>query len=192
MSAWTLTIPALETARLRLRAPEMRDFEAYAAFRASPRAVTVGGPFPREVAFDQFCALIGHWALRGYGRWVAADRETDTALGVVGLFCPEGWPEPEIGWSLFEAAEGKGYALEAARAARAHAYGTLGWSTVASLIRPDNARSIALARRMGATREGVYQHPTLGPLEVWRHLSAAACAAGGEVAPATTRATGAA
>ena len=38
--------------------------------------------------------------------------ETDAPLGVVGLMFPEGWPEPEIAWSLFDAAEGRGIALD--------------------------------------------------------------------------------
>jgi RimJ/RimL family protein N-acetyltransferase len=65
-----------------------------------------------------------------------------------------GWPEKEIGWSVWAPeAEGKGLAFEAAQAARAWAYGTLGWTTAVSYIDPANARSIALARRLGATRD---------------------------------------
>jgi ribosomal-protein-alanine N-acetyltransferase len=162
-------IPTLETARFRLRAPEMRDFEAYAAFRASPRSVTVGGPFDRVAAHSQLTAIIGHWQLRGFGRWIVADLADDTALGLVGLHHPEDWPEPEIAWSLFDGAEGKGYACEAAMAVRAYAYDVLGWKTVASLIVPTNTRSVALAKRLGAELEGNYAHPVLGPLQVWRH-----------------------
>ena len=169
MTATTLLIPTIETARLRLRAPEPRDFEAYAAFRASERARILGGPNSRVDAFHMFCGLVGHWHLRGYGRWLVADRQTDEPLGVVGLYYPEGWPEPEIGWSLFHTAEGRGYAFEAAEASRAYAYDVLGWTTVASLIAPSNARSAALARRMGAELESHFQHPTLGPLDIWRH-----------------------
>uniref|UniRef100_UPI0039B83075 GNAT family N-acetyltransferase n=1 Tax=Albidovulum sp. TaxID=1872424 RepID=UPI0039B83075 len=134
MTGTSIHIPTLETGRLRLRAPRLSDFEAYAAFRGSKRAEVFGGPFPREAAFDQLAELIGHWALRGFGRWIVADRTTDAPLGVVGLYHPEGWPEPEVAWSVFETAEGRGIAHEAALAARAHAYGTLGWTTAVSLI----------------------------------------------------------
>lgn len=162
-------IPTLLTERLRLRAPGPEDFEAYAAFGASPRAAGVGGPFGRVDAFGNFCALIGHWRMRGYGRWVVADRETDEPLGVVGPMYPEGWPEPEIAWTVFEAAEGRGVAFEAAQAARAFAYGTLGWRTAISCTLPGNVRSEALARRMGAVEEGVFRHPDGFELKVWRH-----------------------
>lgn len=165
----TLTIPTLETERLRLRAPKPSDFEAYAAFCASARAAGVGGPFSREDAFRSFCALTGHWSVRGYGRWMVADRATDAPLGVVGLYCPEGWPEPELAWSVFEAAEGKGVAREAAGRARRFAYETLGWTTAISCTARDNLRSQALARRMGAVEDGVFVEPSGWELIVWRH-----------------------
>lgn len=164
-----IEIPTFEEGRLRYRAPRMEDFDAYAAFRASPRARGVGGPFPRSSTFAALAALVGHWHLRGYGRWIIADRETDLPLGIVGPFFPTDWPEPEIAWSVFAEAEGRGIAYEAARVARRFAYTVLGWTTVISCTKPDNDRSIALARRMGCVRDGTYDHPEEGPLLVWRH-----------------------
>lgn len=162
-------IPTLQTDRLTLRAPEMRDFDTYAAFRASDRAKTVGGPFNRAASFQALSAIAGQWQLRGYGRWLIADRATDAALGVAGIFHPEDWPEPEIAWSVFEAAEGRGIAFEAAQAARSYAYGTLGMPAIISMVAPDNTRSVALARRLGATPEGPFEHPTYGTMHIWRH-----------------------
>jgi RimJ/RimL family protein N-acetyltransferase len=165
----TIAIPTVESARLRLRAPRRADFDAFAAFRGSDRSRIIGGPYTPSEAFEQLAAIVGHWQLNGFGRWIVADRETDAALGVVGPFFPFDWPEPEIAWSVFEAAEGKGIAFEAAQAARAHAYGTLGWTTAVSLISADNARSVALARRLGCREDGVYLHPKYGTMTIWRH-----------------------
>jgi len=162
-------IPTLHSEGLTLRAPTWDDFEGYAAFRASPRMVTTGGPYPRHEAFQQFCALLGHWTLRGYGRWLVTDREDDTALGVVGFFFPEGWPEPELAWSLYDGAEGRGIAHQAALAARTYAYDTLGWTTVISIVDPGNTRSVALARRLGCVEDGFHDHIAYGPLPIWRH-----------------------
>jgi ribosomal-protein-alanine N-acetyltransferase len=162
-------IPVLETKRLRLRAPLASDFEPYAAFRMSDRASGVGGPFTRSEAYLQFGELFSHWILRGFGRWIVADRQSDEPLGVVGLWYPEGWPEPEIAWSVFEGGEGKGIAFEASLAAREFAYSTLGWRTAISLMLEDNPRSFALARRLGAEFEASFQHPALGAMQIWRH-----------------------
>jgi RimJ/RimL family protein N-acetyltransferase len=169
MTPKAIGIPELETERLLLRAPVASDFEPFVLFRMSERAHTVGGPYSRAQAYGQFCELFGHWFLRGYGRWVVADRDTDGPLGVVGLWYPEGWPEPEIAWSFFGDAEGKGIAFEAAQAARDFAYATLGWATAASLIIEGNERSFSLARRLNAHFESTFQHPELGDMQVWRH-----------------------
>ncbi|MEL6574088.1 MAG: GNAT family N-acetyltransferase [Pseudomonadota bacterium] len=162
-------IPVVTTDRLTLRAPEQRDFETYAAFRASDRAKTVGGPFPRSHAFQSFCAIIGHWTMRGYGRWIVADKTTDEPVGLVGIFYPEDWPEPEVAWSMFANGEGKGYACEAAKAAREWAYETLGWNRLVSMVDPTNTRSVALAKRLGCTPGGTFTHETLGELHYWVH-----------------------
>lgn len=175
----TLTIPTLETEHLILRAPKAEDFEAYAAFCASPRSVGVGGPYNRARAFSRMCDLIGHWHLRGYGRWMLEEKSSGQPMGVVGLFYPEDWPEPEIGWSVFDAAEGKGYAYEAAIAARSYAYDIMGWATVISLTVDGNTRSEALAKRMGCALDGVYNHPEFGPMNIWRHMPADALQDGG-------------
>ena len=115
----SVQIPTLETENLILRAPRASDLDAYTAFNLSERSKGVGGPFTAGQAFQRLSALIGHWSLRGFGRWMVADKETDAPLGVVGPMYPIEWPEPEIAWSVFAEAEGRGIAHEAALAARA-------------------------------------------------------------------------
>ncbi len=170
-------IPVIETERLRLRAPVAADFEVFAAFHTTERAQFVGGPLSRAQAWRGFCHVLGHWALRGYSFFVMADKTSDAALGICGPWNPEGWPEPEIGWSIWAGeAEGKGYAREAAQAARGYAYDSLGWPTAISLIDRANSRSQALARRLGCTPDGIFSHENFGDLEIWRHPAPAALA----------------
>jgi RimJ/RimL family protein N-acetyltransferase len=161
--------PVLHTERLTLRAPSARDLDAYADFLQSDRSRLVGGPLDRIDAWRSLAALVGHWTLRGYGRWALEPRDGGECLGFVGLHYPESWPEPEIGWTLFARGEGKGYAHEAALAARAFAYDVVGWTTAMSLIHADNSRSQALAARLGAVYEADFVHEKYGPLGVWRH-----------------------
>lgn len=167
-----LDTPVLHTARLTLRAPQNRDWEPFAAFLTGDRAVFVGGPVTRERAWRAFGHFVGHWVLRGYGTFILTEKDSDLAIGMAGHWFPEDWPEQEIGWTVYsEAYQGKGYAFEAARAVRDHAFGALGWKTAVSYIDPANTRSIALAERLGARldptaatsalAEGalVYRHP---------------------------------
>ena len=166
--AMEAAIPTLRTERLVLRAPRPEDFEPYAAFAASPRSAGVGGPFDRERAWDKWIQHWGHVSMRGYGRFVI--ERDGRPIGTTGPLYPEGWPEPEIAWTLWDG-EGEGLALEAATEARRFAYEALGWTTAISLVMEDNHRSAALAARMGAVRDGTVRHASYGPTPVWRHPS---------------------
>ncbi len=145
-------IPTLETERLLLRPFRTDDLDAYAAMCADPEVMRYIGNrsvLSREDAWRQMAMFIGHWQLRGFGTWAVEERASGALVGRVGLHFPEGWPERELGWTLTRPFWGRGFALEAARAALTHAFETLGWPRVISLIDPDNLRSIRLAQRLG-------------------------------------------
>ena len=147
--------PVLETERLTLRTPGPQDWEAWRAFILSDRAEFVRTPdFDEGKAWRAMGHMIGHWVLRGFGSFVYCMTGTDRAIGHAGPWFPAGWPEREIGWTVWDAAaEGKGLAFEAVRATVDHAFRDLRWDTAVSYIDPDNARSIALAQRLGARRD---------------------------------------
>jgi RimJ/RimL family protein N-acetyltransferase len=116
------------------------------------------------------CHLTGHWVHRGFGMFIFHAKGDPTPLGMTGPWFPEGWPEHELGWSVWNsAAEGKGFAFEAARAARDYAWRALGWTCAVSYIDPANDRSIALARRMGAVLDRDATAPGDGEALVYRH-----------------------
>ncbi len=165
-----ITIPQLETERLIMRGFIESDIPHVAAFYGSERSQFVGGPIDADQAWRGVAGIIGHWHLRGFGFWALEDKETGAFLGHTGLWYPDGWPEPEIGWSLLEAAEGRGIAHEAAIEARRYAYEVLGWTTAISLIDPQNARSIALAERLGARFDYEFDHKRYGRTLIYRHL----------------------
>jgi RimJ/RimL family protein N-acetyltransferase len=141
--------PVLETERLTLRAPGPQDWEAWRDFALSDRARFIRPPeFSEALAWRAMGHMIGHWTLRGFGSFVYCLKGSDRALGHAGPWFPAGWPEREIGWTVWDTqAEGRGYAHEAARATLDHAFRALGWDTAVSYIDPANARSIALAER---------------------------------------------
>lgn len=157
-------LPEIETARLRLRAPRLEDFEAWAEILTGPAAPHLGGPFTRDDAFTEFLASCGAWLLRGHGPWTVEQKAGGDVLGFVLLGFEPGDAEPELGYLFRPSAEGLGYATEAVTAARSHAFTALGLSRVVSYIAPENAASSRLARRVGAVQDGLHDGS-----QVWVH-----------------------
>jgi RimJ/RimL family protein N-acetyltransferase len=171
VTAGAIQIPTIRTERLTLRGWLPADLDPLAALLADAEHARFIGPTPaRGDVWRRMAAFIGHWSLRGYGIWAACEGEDGPFVGWCGLWYPEEWPEPEIGWALLPAMTGKGYATEAAFAARRFAYGALGWRTAISFIDMQNHASQRVAERMGARFEGtqllrgseagVYRHPS--------------------------------
>lgn len=149
------SVPTLRTARFVLRAFREDDVPALAALHADPdvmrylRPNGVAEPLPRQ-AWDYMTLQLGHWLLRGYGKWAMADAATDELIGRVGYFdAPYDWPGLELGWTISRRLWGQGYASEAARLALDWGFETLGNNEIISAIHPQNVRSIRVAERLG-------------------------------------------
>jgi RimJ/RimL family protein N-acetyltransferase len=166
--------PTIETGRLQLRAFRDDDHAAYAGYCADPQTMRfLGGPIGPEDAWRRLASLAGQWVLKGFGPFAIEEKASGRFAGYAGPWYPFGWPEPEIMWGLVRAFHGRGYATEAAGAARGWAYETLGWATAISLIDPDNHASRDVAQRLGATVDGamtlrghkvtVHRHPAPAP-----------------------------
>ena len=166
-------IPTLETQRLRLREWRREDFDAYLTLvtDADLQKLVAGGVRNQIQAWDDLCAITGQWFLRGEGVFLVADKETDAAVGFSGLWFPLDVDEPELCWSLFPGNTGRGYATEAAIAARLWAYTDRQYRQLVSYVHPLNTASQAVAERLGATLEAettlrgeerlLYRHPDL-------------------------------
>lgn len=152
-----IEIPTLTTARLVLRGLHAGDLDAFAAMNANPevmRYVGTGQTRTREETWDAMARMLGQWALRGYGVFAVVEAATGRFVGRCGILHPLTWPEPELIYGLDRPYWGKGYATDSTAAIRDWAFATLGFASLASFIRPDNAASAALLRRMGAVRTG--------------------------------------
>jgi RimJ/RimL family protein N-acetyltransferase len=165
-----MTVPVLETERLRMREWREADLAPLAAFYTDAAAARfLRRPSDLDEAWRFLAVRVGHWVLRGYGAWALEEKASGLWVGYCGLWNPHGWPEPEVMWSLAPSARGRGYATEAARRARDFAYDQLGWTTVISCIVPENVASQGVAHRLGAKLErsielkghttGIYRHP---------------------------------
>ena len=128
----------------------------------------LGGPVDAGNAWHWLLAAIGHWTVRGFGQFALDEKMNGAFCGVAGLIRHFDWPELELGWRVFREHQGRGYATEAARGIRTHAYEALGAKTLVSYIDPDNVPSKRVAERLGAHHDGTI---TLRgrPAEVYRH-----------------------
>ena len=164
-------IPTLSTDRLILRPHRAEDYEPFAAMMAEPQVaefITFNGkPQTRGESWRILAAIIGCWTLRGFGMWAVEERASGRYLGRVGPWQPEGWPGFEIGWGLSGAAQGKGYATEAAQAAIDWSRATLGVGRILHIIHPDNVPSRRVAERLGAAIVGQWDAPWGVVCDLW-------------------------
>lgn len=132
---------------------------------------TTGRALTEGESWRLVATLIGHWEIHGYGPYTLLEKETAKVLGVVGLWYPGDWPEPEIKWALLSRYTGQGYASEAVREVQAMAHQYLPELKLISLIFEKNLPSRQLAVAVGASFERtmmfrdkqamVYRHPSL-------------------------------
>lgn len=162
--------PIIKTHRLLLREPTLTDWPSFADLMTSDRARHMGGPYAIEHAWGDFCHGIALWRLFGVGNLSIELRETGQCIGRIEINQGPRYPEPELGWQLQLAAEGKGYAFEAAVALRDWAFWEAKLETLVSYIGPENARSIRLAERLGATPDAQARPQDPGDL-VYRHCA---------------------
>ena len=164
-------IPRIETERLTLRAATLADFPAWVRLLVPDDEGFMGGPHSEEEAWEAFCVYVAGWLLHGHGLWAVTRKHDDATLGFVLVGLEWGDAEPELGWMVLTDARGQGYATEAARAARDWALSDGGLDTLVSYVHPENARSIALAERLGAVSDAHNPHPVEGAL-AFRHEAA--------------------
>lgn len=154
------TAPRIETPRLTLRAHEMADFPPLYDLFASDRARFMGGPVPAKDMWYWIAAEVGSWPLKGFGSWGIIRNADHAFIGQVGINEPHHFPEPELGWVLLDPFEGHGYASEAAQAALNWWWDQNRADSIVSYIDPQNDRSIALAKRLGARQDAHAPLPT--------------------------------
>jgi RimJ/RimL family protein N-acetyltransferase len=153
-----LNSPVIETERLLLRPWRAEDIAPNTAMLGDP----LSGRFiaadnkPITDAFAGWrntAVMAGHWALYGIGMFVVEERATGRFAGRVGPWMPQGWPGFEVGWGISIDFRGKGYAVEAARAAIDWSFSTFEIDRIIHCIDRENVASQAVARRLGARKD---------------------------------------
>lgn len=153
-------LPSLAGARCALRPLRETDADDVHLVFGDAEAMrywdNVPAPTLAETArrLGAFLSLPPLWA----GAWHVRDQAG--FIGCVFYHHREAWNRRlELGWIALRARWGQGLMVEAVGAVLAHAFapeaqGGMGANRIEALIEPDNARSIALARRLGFRAEG--------------------------------------
>ncbi len=150
------TAPRIETERLVLRAHEITDYAACVELWTDP-AVTrfVGGkPFSPSQIWSKLLCYAGLWSLLHYGYWAIEEKTSRRLIGELGFADFKRGMQPsldgmlEFGWALISHAQGRGYAIEAARAALNWADTRFAAQATTCIIGPANNASLRLATKL--------------------------------------------
>ena len=156
------------TPRLLLRRWRREDREPFAALNADPEVMRhFRSPLDRASSDTFVDRIEASFDELGYGLWAVEVVADGRFIGFTGL-ARQTFPAPftpcvEVGWRLARDAWGHGYATEAARAALDVGFGELRLAEIVSMTAVSNARSQAVMRRLGMTRDPVddFAHPSL-------------------------------
>ncbi|MBB6096633.1 RimJ/RimL family protein N-acetyltransferase [Deinobacterium chartae] len=156
----------LETERLLLRAPTVADYPDSRAMWADPGVTRFisGRPLGGEESWSRLLRNIGHWVALGFGPMVVHEKASGRFVGEVGLMnfrrdTEPALPDaPEIGWVLAPWSHGQGFAGEAVRAVLGWGDAHLGAGRTVCMIDPENAPSLAVARKCGFVPCGEASH----------------------------------
>jgi len=153
----------LETQRLVLRDKTPDDFDFVASLYADEnvmRWIGDGQTLSRDETEARFFRVLEIQSEPGHERWdafkIVARKSDGVRVGQAGMLrCAiDGVPEIEIGWWLAPFAWGFGYATEAACALRDFAFAELKPAHLSIVLHAENARSVAVARRIGGQYAG--------------------------------------
>jgi len=157
----------IQSERLIFRLPQRNDLPAYTRYCESTRAKFVGGPYSNIAAFEKMSAMIGHWHLRGFGRFVFVEKATNKTIGHVGASQSDQTELPDFTWTIWDSDnEKKGFALEAAQAYKSYANGKLDFRSLIARIVPENTDSIRLAKKLGGVLNTDIPAPSKFPTAV--------------------------
>ena len=125
--------------------------------------------YTRERAVEIAGYLRGRLERDGFGSWVLEPNDGPRFGGIITLqevpFQASFTPAKEVGWRLPTPVWGKGLATEAAAAAIAFAFDTLGWDEIIAMTAVINERSQRVMRRLGMQRDPAadFDHPRIEP-----------------------------
>jgi RimJ/RimL family protein N-acetyltransferase len=159
---WPIVV---RTKRLELRPYKLNDYECWkeAFTKRKPKQHKYDrGPLSAKYANKSFYRKL-YFRHERYAKkdqcfpFGIFDKRTGAHLGVIDIstICRDWYQWASIGYVVHNTYQGRGYGKEAVRAAIKVAFTKLGYKRVEASIRPDNRRSMRLAKSLGMRREGI-------------------------------------
>jgi RimJ/RimL family protein N-acetyltransferase len=147
----------IRTDRLLLRPWSLGDIAAAYSIYGAPEVSRWLCPVLSPVAGEaELGSLLTAWIGQSeatampQGRWAITDANSGEVVGGVALLpLPPGCDDLEIAWQVSPTMWGHGYGAEAGHAVAHQAFGTGGVTELFAVIRPNNSRGVATARRVG-------------------------------------------
>lgn len=145
----------LRSARVRLEPLHAHDRDELLALNRASRAFHRGWATPPTTP-AQFARLLARTRLPGYAPFVVRRHEDDAIVGALEISQIVLGPfrSAYLGYEVGAPYARQGYMHAGLGLAIGHAFGALGLHRLEANIRPENAASIALVRRLGFAREG--------------------------------------
>jgi microcystin degradation protein MlrC/RimJ/RimL family protein N-acetyltransferase len=149
----------LRTARLRLRPFTPADAADHLALYRDPevtrwlRAGPFLGAYAEERSREALARFVRHWAEQGFGVYAVLDAATGRLLGQCGLNTIAELGEVEVLYAFERSAWGRGLATEAARAALAHGFDTVGLDRIIAVTHPQHTASRRVMEKLGMRYE---------------------------------------
>ncbi len=163
-----MSIPSLETERLRLRRWKPDDRASFAAMNADAEVMEFFHAPLTSAESDAFVDRIEqHFEDSGFGLWAVETQEPSAGrfAGFVGLwtatFDAPFTPAVEVGWRLDSWAWGRGYATEAAERVLADGFERLDLPEIVSFTAAINLGSRRVMEKLGMTTDAGedFDHP---------------------------------
>lgn len=160
----------LQTERLILRRWAESDREAFVrlfieALDGGPPGAPAAAPLTAARAGAHLDTILLHYEQEGFGPMAVIERASGAVVGHAGVtmarFAAHFCPAVEIGWRVAAATRGKGYASEAAKAAAAHAFETIGCREIVAFTPVWHEASRRVMQRIGMTHDPAddFDHP---------------------------------
>ncbi|MGB8855632.1 MAG: GNAT family N-acetyltransferase [Burkholderiales bacterium] len=153
----------VQTGRLILRTFSERDAAFYFELWKQPKWIQYIGDKNFQTVDDAKASLLKGpmqmYTQMGFSLYAVVLKESNTPIGMCGLIKRDTLDDVDIGYGLLPAYEGKGYALEAARAVMAYAKNELRLKRVVAITTTDNKKSISLLEKIGMRYEKMVKAP---------------------------------